>query len=750
METNSREALQSREASGRNAKKLHRRKRRKSPFKPLAKMGTILYFPLMLLYLEFVFHIYMGEGLRYFPVWLIFSISLGLFFSLFTLNFGYNVNLFITEILTILFSVVFCAELLTKKILASYYQLFSIAKTAAGNKLTDYMDAIIQGFVSNIVGLLLLLVPVFFIFLIGRNFFNFKKKHLGITPLVLVACLVLHGFGLLMIHLPWRGDIKPAAIYQVDTNVSDQVQQLGVMTMLRLDLKHTLFGVNVKRDDDFVNPTIDVNPSSGETQGNEENTPSTNDALFTNTDFSPNVMNVDLATLAANAGNADLQWLCNYFNSVTPSNKNKYTGAFKGYNVIYITAEGLSGYAISEELTPTLYKLSHSGFVFNNFYTALHYTSTAGGECQNMLGLYPKNGGQIITQDSGDMGTNWYFSLAQQLNRQGYVSAGFHANGTMYKRINSHTNIGYTWIQDTTGYEMDLNANGKKVWPQSDLSCVTKTVDSYINSSQPFNVYYLSISGHMPYDYDSNAIARQNWDAVANLPYSDVTKGYLATAIELDKSVELLIQKLEQAGILDKTLIVLAPDHIPYFDIASLEELAGKSFSEGDTTALADNLNESMITDYNLYKSSLIIWNSQMQEPVNVDKVCCQVDILPTVSNLLGLEYDSRMLSGMDILSDAMGVVLFNSGSWVSDAGYYDRYTQTFTLKEGVGMAQADQDAYVAAMKKIVGNRRSISDVVLNTNAYEYIFPGTKNSSTFVYNPVPAAAADTSAAAPVQ
>lgn len=119
-----------------------------------------------------------------------------------------------------------------------------------------------------------------------------------------------------------------------------------------------------------------------------------------------------------------------------------------------------------------------------------------------------------------------------------------------------------------------------------------------------------------------------------------------------------------------------------------------------------------------------------MKEPVQVDKICCQVDILPTISNLLGLEYDSRMLSGTDILSDSTGMVVFNSGCWLTDQGYYNRYTQTFTPSSNCTLDAAKQEEYVAAMKKVANNRRSISEIVLNDDAYEYIFPGSKNSSS--------------------
>ena len=718
-----------------------RSRRRKGILGLLSALGPILYFPMMIFYLEFFFHIYMGEGIRYLPVWLFFSVSMGFFLSLFAINFSFRANRIITYVITILFSLIYTVEMMTKKILATYYQLFSIASTAAGNKLTDYMSAIIKGIFGNIFGILLMFLPVIFIFVIGRNFYNFKRKWIGLSGVVAGAFVVTHLLALLMIQLPWKGDYTPKVLYATDTNVDDQVQQLGITTMLRLDLKHSLFGVKSNRDDDFANPTFaaESKPDAGESgadggnsTGESANVPvaTGNDLLFTNTDTSPNVMNVDLEKLAANAPNDDVEWLCKYFNSQTPTNKNKYTGAFEGYNVIFITAEGLTGYGISEELTPTLWKLSHEGFVFNNFYTALHYTSTSGGECQNMLGLYPKNGGSVIMQESGNKETNWYFSLAQQLNREGYASIGFHANGNMYNRLASHTNMGYKWVQQGTGFEMETNANGKEIWPQSDLYCMEQTVDQFINSEQPFNVYYLTISGHMPYEFASNAIGTKNKDLVNKPEYSEAAQGYLGTCVELDKALEYLIQRLEQAGIADKTLLVLAPDHIPYFDVAAMEEMSGKNFASGDTKALADSLKENMITDYNLYKNTLIMWTASMEEPVQVDKVCCQVDILPTISNLLGLEYDSRMLSGMDILSDSAGLVAFNSGSWLSDAGYYDRYTQTFTPASGVTMTAQEQEDYVAAMKKVAANRREISGICLDDDAYEYIFPGTKNSSS--------------------
>ena len=105
-----------------------------------------------------------------------------------------------------------------------------------------------------------------------------------------------------------------------------------------------------------------------------------------------------------------------------------------------------------------------------------------------------------------------------------------------------------------------------------------------------------------------------------------------------------------------------------------------------------------------------------------MDKVVCQVDILPTVSNLLGLEYDSRMLDGTDALSDSEGLAVFTSKCWRSDRGFYNRFTQTFTPAEGVSMTAEEQDSYVSAMKKLVGYKLDSTHMVVTTDFFSQVF----------------------------
>ena len=702
------------------------RSRRKSNGEGSVKLlARLLFFPLQLLFLELVFHLYMAAPMGYFLIWAVFSLAAGLLISALTLPFAPPVNQILIRASAVVFPLLFYVESVAKTILQSYYPV-SFLGTAAGNRLTDYLDVIVPTVLRSLPIALALFLPTILLFVFGGRLMGFERYDVRLAGLVLAGAAVFHLLGLGIVRLPWQGDLTPAKLYQSDTNLDDQVEQLGLWTMLRLDVKHLVFPPKNSVDSDFsgldalypgtVSPTVtpdgpEVTP--GVDGPGVDDTPSPPPVV----DTSPNVMDVDLEKLAKETGNKSVKWLAEYFSSVAPTNRNEYTGMFEGYNVIFFTLEGFSGYAIDPELTPTLYRLSHEGFVFNNFYTALHFTSTSGGECQNLLGLYPKNGSPATMTRTGALGTNTYFSLARQLGREGYQVLGYHPNSNMYGRDKSHPNLGYDWRQFGMGFDnLELNGSGKLLWPQRDSYMIEASVDDYINSDTLFHVYYLTISGHMP--YSDNRVVAPYRDIVRALPCSATTQNYIATAMEVDKAMGTLIQKLDEAGKLENTLIVAAPDHIPYFNVDTLEELAGESFgSSGDLEYLRENN-----INFDVYKNSLIIWSAGMKEPVKVDKVCCQVDILPTLSNLLGLEYDSRMLAGSDILSASEGLVIFTSRCWKSDRGFYNRFTQTFTPAEGVAMTAEEQENYVSAMRKLVNYKLDSTDMLIESDFYDKVF----------------------------
>ena len=681
----------------------------------LQTLGRVLFFPVQLFYLELVLHIAMGNQLKYIPIYLIFSISAGLILSAITLPFSRLTNQILIKVISGLLTLLYVVELMAKKILQTFYPL-SILETAAGNHLTDYTEVIIENVLANIPVILIFFVPFVLLLVFGGRLMGWGRFDVRFSGLVLAGAVIFHLLGLGAVHLPWSGDLPPSQLYRVDTNIDDQVEQLGMWTMLRLDVKHMIVPTKGNLDDDFSGlDNLGGGSSSGDSSSGGDTSAENPEPVV---DTSPNVMDVDLAALAESTSNEDVAWLANYFNSVTPTRKNEYTGMFEGYNVIQLVLEGFSGYAIDPELTPTLYKLANEGFVFNNYYTALHFTSTSNGECQTLLGLYPKNGSPITMKRTGELGTNAYFSLAQQLGKQGYQVVGYHDNQDMYGRNASHTNLGYDWKYYTNGLQCEENADGTdRLWPQRDKYMMEVSVDDYINSDVPFHVYYLTVSGHTNYGW--NRVANQYKDLVSGLPYSEKTQAYVAAAaIEVDRALEYLLQRLEEAGKLDNTLIVATGDHIPYADVDVLEELTGKTFGTSEALTTIDERN----IDFDVYKNTLIMWSASMEEPVQVDKVCCQVDILPTVSNLLGLEYDSRMLAGSDILSDSEGLVVFSSRCWKSDRGFYNRFTEEFTPAEGVTMTAQEQEEYVSAMKRLVSYKLDSTALIVENDFYSQVF----------------------------
>lgn len=668
-------------------------------------------------YLELVFHLYMGLDMRYAPVFLCAAAAWGLLATAVASLLPKKARRVVGAVITLLMTVVYMAECICKVILQQYYQIIGGLETAAGNHLGDYSAAVWAALAENIPGILLMVVlPLGAYFLATRE----TKKDPGEADidgqadsdgkkekrtewkqagLAFVAACVFGAACLAAVFLlPWKGDINPAYLARTDLYTDDQVEQLGLGTMLLQDVRYSIFG------------------TPGETMPQvEEAAAEPQEPVYDH-----NQMDIDFEGLAEAASSDEERWLSEYFGSVQPAQQNEYTGMFEGYNVIFITAEGFSGYMIDPELTPTLYKMSTEGFVFKNFYSPLHFTSTSGGEFQNLTGLYPRAGFPVSLTESGKQSTYLPFTLANALNGEGYTSIGYHFNQNMYGRELSHPNLGYEWWQADAcerPVTKETDEGGREYWPQSDDYMVRQTFEDYVDK-EPFNIYYLTISMHLPYGYDSNEMSRRNWDQVASLPYSDKTKAYLAAGLELEKGLTHLQADLEEAGIADHTLIAMAPDHVPYSDLDILEELAGRDFGS-DSVETLDEENVSL----DVYKNTWILWSAGMEEPVEVEKVCSQVDILPTLLNLLGAEYDSRMLAGIDVLSDQEGMAVFFSRSWITDQGTYSRYTEEFQPAPDVEMTEEEKNVYVENKKYLADCRLRLGELIIETDYYRKALP---------------------------
>ena len=301
---------------------------------------------------------------------------------------------------------------------------------------------------------------------------------------------------------------------------------------------------------------------------------------------------------------------------------------------------------------------------------------------------------------SAESNISFPFTLGEQAHTYNYSTVNAYHNHSYdyYDRDKYLTNIGYDY--SAIGKGLDL---GEDVWPNSDLKMMQKTVGDYINSDS-FSVYYMTVSGHGGYSY--NTMSQRNADAVANLKYSDEVKGYLAANIELDKAMEYLLQQLSKAGKLDNTLICLTDDHYPYSldDYNGLDELAGHTV---DTT-------------FERYKNSWLLWSGSMKEPVKVDTYCSSLDVLPTMLNMLGYKYDSRTITGTDVFGGKAPFVVFADRSWISQNGKYNANTDEYTKFE---TAKGEDD--IDTLNNKCTNMFSISRMILDNNAYAEIYGDT-------------------------
>ena len=489
----------------------------------------------------------------------------------------------------------------------------------------------------------------------------------------------------------WGDDLVP------ETKETETVDSVAEMDGNETGKTSGQEGTDAKEDD-----TPDGDPENGESESDE------NGELPIDT--SPHQFPIDFAMLKDMADGKETAWLAEYMESQMPTAKNAYTGLFRDHNLIFITAEGFSPYAVREDLTPTLYRLVHSGFDFTNYYVPLWQTSTSDGEYVNCTGLIPD--GQFSMRSSGD--NIMAYALPGYFAARGVSSMAYHNNSlSYYDRHVTHNNLGYVFkaakLGDLSGEEWGqyiFPMENPDRWPASDLEMMQGSVPEYIDWDR-FHVYYLTVSGHMNYNFKGNSMASKNREAVEGLEMSENARAYLACQIELDKALEYLLEQLEAAGKLENTVICLSADHYPYgMTQEQYEELAGRSLGENKE----------------MFRNNLILWNVKLEEsPQVIDKVCCSIDILPTLLNLFGFEYDSRLYAGRDIFSEEEGLVIFNDRSFVTDKVIYDRKTKEVVWINPDEWDEAVQAAYLEAMQQEVKDRYNFSAYILRNDYYSWI-----------------------------
>lgn len=682
---------------------------------------SAVFFPAAVLYHELLARLFDQDNPFFtmaLPRLLFFSAAAGLLiFLILDLLPWKGVSRFIGGLLLFLGTVYVCIEYCCKSFFKTYFGI-GYMNQMAGEVVGDFFGTIVEVVAARIPFILLSFVPLA-VFLLLRRRVIYERGQAGAVRVLLAVLLVLcQLFGFLLSNF---GGAKNFYTYDFSANAS--IPHFGVFTCLRLEVEYSIFGMPEEPMIDIpVGPALPSDPvvsPSDEPSGEPSEDPSPSPSPVV---YGYNALDIDFEALAEGERNDTIKGLHQYFGSITPSQQNEYTGLFAGKNLILITAEAFSPYVISEELTPTLYRLSHEGFVFGNYYQPNWTQSTTGGEFAVMTGVIPTwIGGNLSFRVSANM--SMPMALGWQFRAMGYSTLAYHNNTyTYYGRDKTHPNLGYDYYGIDNGLVL-----ASSLWPNSDLEMMQATADGYIQdyveNGTNFHAYYMTVSGHCNYNWGGNAMARKN-RAAAEAAYpnaSESVQAYIACNLELEYAMSYLVERLEAAGIADDTVIVLTSDHYPYAmaegDVDYYNELTGLNDSERDTSR---------------YRSTLILWCGSMEEPVAVDTPCSSIDIVPTLANLFGLEYDSRLYSGRDVFaanyaadqaSTCMPLVVFaNTGfgnSWISAAGTYEASTKTFTPNPGVEV----DDSYVSAVSRLVQAKYSYAKLLIQNDYYSYVLP---------------------------
>ena len=628
--------------------------------KNLARIGKsikahkhTLFFPASILYLELILRLwsdkpFWGLGFLYM---ILFACAAGL---ICTVLFGIGtqrVRKIVGWVLLSIITLVFIIQLGFYSIFRSYVEVGAL--NLAGDVLSEFFLETLRSIVVVVLPGLMMLLPLvcYGVFRIWKQN-TYSNRGLLLT---LVIALTLHIGAVASIVTNDSGILSQRSIYRESFTLNLAVENFGLVTGMRLNIQYTLFG----RPERDLSEILDLLE-----QKTPEETPSVHEPYEPidepeeieeePIDFGYNVLEIDFDALIENTTNNEILEMHQFFSNRQPTARNEFTGMFEGKNLIWIVGEAFHHLAVHPEATPTLYRLSQEGFIFPNFYTPDTGFSTMGGEFATLTSLIPASHNSFPNTARNYMP----FAFGNMFRARDYETFAWHNHTfTFNQRHLTHPNLGYTWV--ALGNGLDIT----RVWPASDLEMAQATVDHFIDLPH-FHVYYLTVSGHLEYNFGGNNMAMRNRHYVEDLPYTTAGRAYLATQIELDRMIAYIIDRFYEAGRLDDIVIALSSDHYPYgLTHAEMADLAGAPLEEPIIDA---------------HHSPFIIWSATMEEPIVVESFSSFYDVVPTLANLFGLPFDSRLFMGVDLLSDATPFVPFASRSWISQYGRFNSRTGEF------------------------------------------------------------------------
>ena len=389
------------------------------------------------------------------------------------------------------------------------------------------------------------------------------------------------------------------------------------------------------------------------------------------------------------ASAADLKPVEEYIQNHYAEPNKDYFGIAKGRNVIYVHLESFQQFLIdyklqadgkAYEVTPFLNSLYHSNstLAFSNVFNQVKAGKTSDAETMIETGLFGLNQGSFMVNYGG---TNTQQAAPFILSKNGdYTSAVFHGNaGSFWNRNTAYKQWGYNYFFDASYFTKQDDTNSFQ-YGLNDKIMLKDSIKYLERLQQPFYVKYITVSNHYP--YTTSLIGDEIGFPLAKTK-DETINGYFATANYLDSSVKALFDYLKESGLYDNSIIVLYGDHfgISQTRNPNLAPLVGK------TSETWSNYDNAM-----MQRVPYMVVIPGMDKGKIIDTYGGQVDMLPTLEHLLGIDSKNFLQVGQDMLSTQhQQITAFRSSNNFVTPKYTSFNGRTYYTQTGEEITNPDE-----------------------------------------------------------
>ena len=414
----------------------------------------------------------------------------------------------------------------------------------------------------------------------------------------------------------------------------------------------------------------------------------------------------------AQASATDMDEVAEYVKGHYAKPNDQYFGLAKGRNVIYIHLESTQQFLIDyklkdengveHEVMPFINSLYHSNstFSFSNFFHQVKAGKTSDSETLFENSLFGLNQGALFTQ----LGGKNTFEAAPNILKQtqGYTSAVFHGNsGTFWNRNETYKHLGYDYFFDASYY--NVTEDNSFQYGLNDKPFFQQSVKYLEHLQQPFYTKFIAVSNHYPYSQlsgdETGFPLAQTKDETIN--------SYFSTANYMDTAVHEFFDYLKQSGLYDNSIIILYGDHYGISN-ARNKELAQLLGKDRETWTNFDNAQ--------VQRVPYMIHIPGMNKGKIIDTYGGQVDALPTLLHLLGVDTQNYIQLGQDLFSpDHKQLVAFRDGDFVTpNYTYYGGVLYDNKTGEEITEPSEELKKQIDADKEAVSDQLATSDKINN------------------------------------